>query len=193
MTELSALQKWMQETITHPAGINPEGVASRIEPSATLTSVQRLAIYNRSYHARLLDCFRSLFPVLLHALDGPLFEHFAVAYLHAHPPTSFTLARLADAFPRWLKETRPEGDESWPDFIIELAAFELAFREVYDGVASERSFRFRHPVHGYHAAVRRGEKPEVPEPRETFVLLCLRRFRVVVHELSEVEFGVRRL
>ena len=193
MNELSELQRWMQDVITHPAGVNPAGVDEAILPSPTLQPVQRLAIYNRSYHARLLDCFRSLFPALLHALGDELFAHFAVAYLHAHPPASFTLARVADAFPRWLEETRPEGDEAWTAFIIELATFELALREIYDGMVPQRVFRFRHPVHRYQAAVRRGERPELPPPYQTFVLLCLRNFRVVVHELSATEYDATQL
>ena len=44
MTELSALQKWMQETITHPAGINPEGVAGRIVWAWILTIPMSAAI-----------------------------------------------------------------------------------------------------------------------------------------------------
>ena len=188
VSDLGQLQRWMQEVITHPTGIDPDGVDETILPSPTLTPVERLAIYNRSYHARLLDCFRSVFPALRHSLGDELFEQFARAYLHAHPPASFTLARVADAFPRWLEETRPEGEESWVAFIVELATFELAYREVYDGVTQQRAFRFRHPVHRYQDAVRRGETPELPPPELSFVLLCLRNDRVVVHELSQLEY-----
>ena len=190
---LGALQLWMQQAVTHPAGVNPANVGERIRPSGALTAIERLSIYNQSYHARLLDCFRSFYPALLHALGGDLFDQFALAYLKASPPVSFTLAQLTDSFPQWLKETRPaDGEGLWPDFVIELASLELAFRQVYDGPGPEgpalRRFACRYPVHLYQAAVRRGEKPEAPPPSETFLALSRRNYRVVVREISRQQY-----
>jgi hypothetical protein len=201
----------MQRTITHPAGIDPDGVDDVILPSATLAPAERLAIYGRSYHARLLESIRSFYPALLHALGDALFDHFATAYLHASPPTSYTLAQLTDSFPRWMAETRPEdGEGRWPDFVVELASLELAFRQVYDGPGLEgaprtidvaprviaapslRLFAFHFPVHHYHADVRRGETPEPPEPRDVFVALTRRDYRVVVIELPPEQFHALR-
>jgi Putative DNA-binding domain len=157
-SELERLQRWMQAVIAHPSGI-AAGVASeeaqqsigvdleRLEevlaPSATLTASERLAIYCRSYHTRLLQCFREMFPALRHALGEELFNHFALDYLRHHPPRSYTLDQLADAFPQHLAVTRPDAEappdqrERWPDFIIELASLERAFLEVYDGAGCE--------------------------------------------------------
>lgn len=156
--QLDRLQSWMQMVITHPGGVRP-GVTSRdarqiidvdltdldavLNPSATLTAAERLAIYSRSYHARLLQCFQSMFPALLHALGEDLFNYFAVDYLQHHPPQSYTLDQLADAFPRHLETTRPDADlspeerESWPDFIVDLATLELAVLKVFDGPGLE--------------------------------------------------------
>src|SRR5688572_22712427 len=102
----------MQEVITHPAGVNPAGVDERIRPSETLTPRQRLEIYNRSILTRLLDSMESLFPALLHALGRDLFRDFALGYLHAHPPSSFSIDRIAEAFPGYLEKTRP-ASETW--------------------------------------------------------------------------------
>ncbi|HEV2705831.1 MAG TPA: DNA-binding domain-containing protein [Pyrinomonadaceae bacterium] len=156
--ELDRLQQWMQAVITHPRGIRSD-LTSRealcsldadinlleeiILPSAKLSGAERLAIYCRSYHARLLQCFQSMFPALLGALGEKLFNRFALDYLQHHPPSSYTLDRLADAFPQYLAETRPDADkpqderECWPDFIIELASLEWAFLKVYDGPGIE--------------------------------------------------------
>jgi hypothetical protein len=156
--KLDHLQQWMQAVVTHPGGIVP-GVASEraqgslnvslntledvVAPSSRLTSAERLAIYCRSYYARLLQCFESMFPILLHFLGNELFDKFALDYLDKHPPHSYTLDDLADDFPRHLAETRPDADappdqrEQWPDFIIELASLELAFIKVYDGPGVE--------------------------------------------------------
>ncbi|MBS1914002.1 MAG: putative DNA-binding domain-containing protein [Bacteroidetes bacterium] len=146
-TELGRLQRWMQEAVTDRSGIaggyaagNRPGEVERIVlPSASLTSGERLAIYTRSYHARLLQCFATIFPSLLHALGQDLFEAFALDYLHHHPPHSYTLDHLADAFPDHLAATRPEAGlppgrrETWPDFIIDLARLELALLHVFNG------------------------------------------------------------
>jgi hypothetical protein len=155
---LNHLQQWMQAVITHPGGFAP-GLASIeaqrslsleadslndvITPSARLSGAQHLAIYCRSYRARLLQCFQSMFPSLLYALGEDLFSRFAFDYLQHYPPHSYTLDQLADGFPRHLAETSPNANapvdqrESWPDFIIELATLELAFLKVYDGPGTE--------------------------------------------------------
>lgn len=155
---LERLQRWMQAVITHPGGVGA-GVASAdarrsidvdasaletvVAPSATLDGAARLAVYGRSYHARLLECFRQMFPALLFALGENLFDLFALDYLRRHPPRSYTLDRLADDFARHLAETRPDADaphgerETWPDFVVELATLEWAFLKIYDGPGVE--------------------------------------------------------
>jgi len=157
-SELERIQRWMQAVMTHPGGVGA-GVASEdarrsiaveagaletiVAPSATLDAAGRLAVYSRSYHARLLECFRQMFPALLRALGENLFDLFALDYLRRHPPRSYTLDRLADDFARHLAETRPDADaptserESWPDFVVELATLEWAFLKVYDGPGVE--------------------------------------------------------
>jgi hypothetical protein len=156
--ELDQLQLWMQAVITHPGGV-ASGIASEearrglavdlktleevVAPSSTLSGAERLAIYCQSYHARLLQCFQSMFPSLLHALGKELFNRFALDYLERHPPHSYTLDRLADGFYQHLAETRPDAEappdqrERWPDFIIDLALLEWAFLKVYDGAGVE--------------------------------------------------------
>jgi hypothetical protein len=236
---LARLQRWMQAVITHPGGIG-FGVASVaaqqtiavdtktletvVAPSATLSGAERLAIYCRSYHARLLQCFQEMFPALLHALGETLFNQFALDYLQQHPPHSYTLDHLADDFAQHLAETRPDADapaakrESWPDFIIELAALEWAFLQIYNGPGVEertvaraeallmlapeqvldalpspvpclRLFAFRYPVHAYMLAVRRGAHPELPAPAETFVGATRTNYRVMLYELSAPQYA----
>ena len=110
-----------------------------ITASATQSAAQRLAIYQRSYQARLLECLHAVFPALRHALGQALFEQFATDYLVHHPPASYTLTRLAAGFPAYLAATRPDAARPaaarapWADFLVELATLELVFQEVYDG------------------------------------------------------------
>jgi hypothetical protein len=240
--KLGRLQRWMQAVITHRGGVG-SGVASPaarqsvavdaqtlesiVTPSETLSGAERLAIYSRSYHARLLQCMREMLPALHHALGEELFNLFALDYLQHHPPRSYTLDNLADRFAQHLAETRPDSDappserESWPDFIVELAAMEWAFLKVYDGDGLEgralpsaddicaldlerilearpspapclRLFAFRYPVHAYLIAVRRGERPPIPAPSETFVAATRLNFRVMLYELSAQQYAVLR-
>lgn len=157
--ELGRIQRMMQEAVTRPAGgglgvgrgtrrgggggASTEMLEEVVAPSSTLSGLERLAIYQKSYHARLLQCFQAMFPALHQALGEGLFNRFALDYLQAHPPRSYTLSQLADAFPAYLAETRPDASappaerESWPDFIINLAEIELAFMKVYDGPGVE--------------------------------------------------------
>ncbi|PYS58073.1 MAG: hypothetical protein DMF74_24575, partial [Acidobacteria bacterium] len=81
--DLETIERWLQAVITEPAGIiaglaseeaqrNIDVSAEQIEEivtrSNTLTATQRLAIYGNAYFARLQECLRAEFPVLLHAL-----------------------------------------------------------------------------------------------------------------------------
>lgn len=156
---LDCIERWMQTVITHPGGVRKGIAAERarrhvdltigdiekvVTRSKALTGAERLAIYSRAYHARLLECLRAEFPVLLHALGAELFDRFAFDYLEQYPSETYTLARLGERFPRYLARTRPEPDapqdsrESWPDFIIDLATLEREFSEVFDGPGFER-------------------------------------------------------
>jgi hypothetical protein len=194
---LSQLQGWMQSVITHPGGIgpgmaseearlalalDPDTLASIVISTSTLSGAERLAIYSRSYHARLQQCFQSMFPVLQRALGEALFARFVMDYLQHHPPGSYTLDHLADDFPKHLAETRPDAAaspdrrEPWPDFIIDLATLEWAFLKVYDGPGLEG--RTLHGQHDVSAMSDEGILTTRPVPAP-----CLRlyTFRYPVH------------
>jgi len=137
----------MQAVITDPAGVHA-GLATAahaademVAPSSSLSGFERLTIYSRSYHARLLACLQSVFPSLRHALGDDLFDDFALDYLRRHPPAGDTLDRAAAGFSRYLADTRPDPAsdrrEDWPDFIIDLAVLETAVVDVYDGPGLE--------------------------------------------------------
>ena len=171
--ELDRVQRWMQAVITHPqgaaAGIDAPSAREQIDcststvhrviqPSQALTSIERLHVYASAYFARLLECLRSEFPALLHALGEETFDAFAFGYLQQYPSTSYTLANLGARFPQYLAETRPESGAAlrvaqhdvgvqalacheqpegwtptWPQFLIDLAVLERTYSEVFDG------------------------------------------------------------
>lgn len=155
---LAVIQRWMQAIIAHPGGagegmqslaaqqcipLSLADVESVISPSRSLTGLYRLEIYARAYYARLLECLREEFPVLLKAMGEELFDEFAVDYLQKYPPRSYTLAELGRDFARFLRETRPASasrdDNAWPDFLIELAQLEWNFNDVFDGPGCEEA------------------------------------------------------
>ena len=230
---LGRIQRWMQAVVMHPDGV-VEGLKSpaareQIDASAdeaekvvtrskALTAVERLSIYGNAYYGRLLECLREEFPAVTHALGEETFDAFAVAYLQNYPSRSYTLTQLGKNFPRFLAETRPEREEgepevSWPEFLIDLAAFEWTFSEVFDGPGAEgkevlhpatiqavpadcwlearlvgvdclRLLALRYPVHAYFTAVRRKEEAVMPEPADTFLAVTRRQFMVRHYELS---------
>ena len=180
--ELDVVEKWFQAVITHPGGVAsglgseeaqarlpvaPGELGSIVAPSRNLTAEERMGIYAHAYYARLLECLADCFPFLARALGAEVFESFAFEYLQRYPSRSYTLDRLGEDFPRFLEETRPEGDPldpsletpglssggsagswgiragtraeapSWPDFLVDLARLEWAIARVFDGPGVE--------------------------------------------------------
>jgi hypothetical protein len=156
MHDLARIQRWMQAVVMHPGDVadgvaaarehldlRPEELERVLTRSQALPALDRLGIYNAAYHARLLECLREEYPMLVRAMTQEVFDTFAVGYLQAYPSHSYTLAHLGDHFPRYLAETREamSADEkaasTWPDFLIDLAQLELTFNEVFDGPGME--------------------------------------------------------
>jgi hypothetical protein len=196
MHDLAQLQRWMQAVLMHPAGaaegaaseaarqaidLPPEEAERVVTRSRALTALERLAIYNRAYYARLLDCLRESYPVLAHALGDDAFGAFALDYLQKYPSRSYTLNDLGANLPRYLRESRPldeEGEDGprWPDFIIDLATLEWTYNEVFDGPGVEGR-RLVRP-----GRLRRIDPARWPEARLVPVpCLRLRSLRYPVH------------
>jgi hypothetical protein len=155
---LASLQHWMQAVIMHPEGVEAgaesaearryleaadNGCEAVIVPSRSLTSAERLSIYHNAYFARLLECVRSIYPMLSKTVGEEAFDALAMGYLESHPSRSYTLDRLGDHFALYLSKTRPDLDEAgqpteqWPDFLMDLARLEWAIGEVFDGQGTE--------------------------------------------------------
>ena len=238
---LARVQRWMQSVVTHPQGV-AAGLASAtarceldvprddlervVTRSQALTAGQRLAIYHRGYYLRLVGCLEEMLPALRRALGEELFRSFAVEYLVEDPPHHHTLGRLDEGFVRFLAATRPDRDlpsrerDWWPDFMIDLATLEHAFRVVFDGPGSEglavltagdlaavdplerdryrlepdpslALHAFRSPVHRYLRAVWKGESElPLPAPEATFLALFRRDYRVQIYELDVADHAL---
>jgi hypothetical protein len=232
MHDLEQIQRWMQAVLMHPAGaaegvasadarqaidVSPEQVERVATRSASLSALERLAIYNRAYYARLLDCLRESFPGLFHALGEEAFGAFALGYLQKYPSRSYTLNDLGANFSRYLSETRPPDEGDWPNFLIDLATLEWTYNEVFDGPGVEgralldaeqlsaipperwpearlipvpclRVLAFHYPVHRYLSAVRRKKKAAFPAAAQTRLAVTRRNYIIRRYELSRPQF-----
>lgn len=114
---LLTLQKRMATAVMEPLTCNEttrktrrDGVgmereaADFIKPNASLTSFERLEIYNRQYWFRLYSSFEDDFPGLLAVLGRRRFEQAMRAYLDACPSTSYTLRDLGSRLHSFLTE-----------------------------------------------------------------------------------------
>jgi hypothetical protein len=223
------LQRWMQNVIMHPGGVEfgaasdaarqyvcveQDELESVIAPSQALSGAQRLEIYAQAYYARLIECLRAEYAMLLRAIGEELFDQFAVDFLQRYPSTSYTLSDLGARFPDYLRETRPTsgGDDTsnenaWPDFLIDLAALERTYAEVFDGPGVEdvepitasalaevlpdqwgstrltpapclRLMTLDYPVHRYYRQLRKNEEAIPPAPQTTHLAITRRDYTV---------------
>lgn len=109
---LAAFQEWMQSVIVHPegagAGLRSEAATRHVDPSrvgavvrsrGALDATARLGIYASMFPLRTIAALRSDFPALAALLGERGFARLVADYVAAHPPASYTLARLGDLLP----------------------------------------------------------------------------------------------
>lgn len=107
---LPALQSWMLGAIVG-GRVHPAEAAERIAADFRLSSHSRLAIYGRSYRARLVECLKGDYPALRLLVGDTVFDMFAGGYLAATPPKEWRLHEFGAGFADWLDATRPRGDD----------------------------------------------------------------------------------
>ncbi|HYP99819.1 MAG TPA: DNA-binding domain-containing protein [Polyangiaceae bacterium] len=192
---LRVQQEWFAAIISapqdEPAPVDERSASRLITPSSTLSSLERIDIYRRGYHARLIECLADDYPVLQHALGEATFEALCRRYIARHPsraPSLNYFGRFMADFCR--SEPLPE-----PAFAADLAALEWAIVlsihaptaeaigfEDLGQVPSERwpGARFRvnpslkilhleYPANAYLQAYRQGSPTVVPTARATSV------------------------
>lgn len=147
MTALLDLQRRMVAAVMEPLTRSEamrqrrsDGVAMAqeasefIKPGRTLTSFERLEIYNRQYWFRLYASFEEDFPGLRAVLGRKRFEQVMRAYIADRPSTSYTLRDLGSRLPGWLVEHQDlTGTESV--LALDVARLEWAHIEAYDGAS----------------------------------------------------------
>jgi hypothetical protein len=123
---LRAQQEWFAAIVStprdQPAPVDERSVARLITPSATLSALERIDIYRRGYHARLIECLLDDYPVLAHALGEEAFEALSRHYIARHPSSGPSLNYFGRHMADFCRtEPLPE-----PGFAADLATLEWA-------------------------------------------------------------------
>lgn len=131
---LAELQQWMQGLVVHHGPLDHVG-SDVILPSATLSSKERVEIYQGMYPMRMREALETDYPGVAHFLGSDSFAELISAYTDVHPSTSYTLNRLGDYLPEFIAERRSLRHRP---FLTDLARLERAMSEAFDAPESPR-------------------------------------------------------
>lgn len=144
--DLAGLQRWMQAVIVHPCcaehGVKSEEAEAELAadrlgevvlPSASLEPLERVGIYQGMYLIRMGEALQFDYPAIHRYLGEERFAELVKSYVAVHPSRSYTLNRLGDALPEFIKDWAG-ADEA--GFLHDLARLELALSDVFDADAS---------------------------------------------------------
>lgn len=171
-------------------------------PSKQLTSVERLEIYAYMYYARLVEVMQGEYPTTRQILGPHAFAAACRRFVAKNPSRTRTLNSLSVKFPDFLAKTLPKTNRN--GLAVDVARIERAMEDVFDAPRAEpmtaaqfaalgadptgkaklrvtpalRMLKLRYPANDFMTAVRRGEKPRIPRPRETRVIVFRRGFQV---------------
>jgi len=139
---LERLQRWMLSVVEHPgeveqaiaapavaAELPPERLAQVILKSRTLEPAQRLGIYHGMYLLRMQEALATDYPALAHFLGEDGFHDLVRDYVQVFPSRSYTLNRLGDHLPEFVRNAKGLRHQL---FLEDLARLELAATEVFD-------------------------------------------------------------
>ncbi len=187
---LRTQQEWFAAIVSTPESHAPpvdEQSATRlVTPSKTLSSLARIEIYRRGYHARLIECLADDYPVLEHALGEDAFENLCRAYIARFPSNAPSL----NYFGRHMAELCRTKSLANSEFAADLATLEwavvlgihaptaraLGFEDLSqvppDRWAGARFtvnpslsvLRLAYPVNAYLQSFRNGESLALPSP-----------------------------
>lgn len=140
MTQLNALQIWLQAQLTgQTGGQQPEALDEIIRTNGVHPE-QRLRVYTSGYFLRLLECLQGDFPLLRAFLSERVFDLFARGYIYSIGSQSYSLLNFSKEFPAFLLQMSPpaQSEEEWDRyrFPYELACVERMMIEV----ATDRGF-----------------------------------------------------
>ncbi len=187
-------QTWFARAVMRseeaPAAVSSSEANRVLTAGPRLGALDRLEVYRRSYHARLIECLADDYSVLQTALGESDFEKLCRAYIARHPSEGPSLNFFGRRFESFCRDEAP-APFPLRHFAADLAALEWAIVEVIHAPSSEpltleglrevpieawasarlvpnsafRLLSFVNPVNGYFQAVRDGTMPAIPSPR----------------------------
>ncbi len=223
---LARTQSWMQDVIRY-VGTDEQAVASKIAqliipihqfhhvilPSRYLNSFERLGIYRGMYLARLREALKFDYPALHHFLGDQSFTELVAGYIRAYPSRSYTLNRLGDHLPEYI---RSAPGISRRNFVYDLVGLELALSQLFEAEESPiltpeaiaavppvawesarlkpiRAFRllaFRYSVNTYLQSVRDGTPPTSARRKNTWVVVYRREYSLWRLDLTRAAYDL---
>lgn len=209
---LKALQESFLDALQYPLQTNVS-LSATLKSNSRMQALDCLAIYQRSYYARLLNCMKEQFPALCYSLGEELFNDFSKEYLKTCKPSSYTLYDLGKRFPNFLNDTQPtyhddRPQEPWVKFMIDLASFEYLVFSLFDAKGNEKDLfasvdtsdsqlklqkcfalaSYDFDVASYYHAVRKNEKPALPSIKKTRLALVRKDYLTHTMLLSEPHY-----
>jgi hypothetical protein len=191
------------------AARDPSGV---VLPSKQLSAVERLEIYAHMYFARLVEVMEAEYPSVRQLLGPHAFAAACRRFVAKHPSRSRMLNGLSAGFPDYLAKTLPRTNRN--GLVVDIARIERAMEDVFDAPAavpmSAAEFaavgeatrlrlnpalallELRYPANTYMNALRRGERPRIPRPRATFVIVFRRGVQVLRRDQEPEQFRLLR-
>ncbi len=172
---------------SEPGALDEDGAARWFTAGPRMSALERVAIYRRAYHARLVECLADDYPVTRHALGEVAFDELCRAYVARFPSTSPSLNAFGRSMSAFVRET--EQPFACRAFVADLTALEWAIVEVIHAAGEPpltleglgdlpptgwadlrlrptpafRLLRFDHPVNEYFQAIRDGEALATPQ------------------------------
>lgn len=191
------------------AARDPSGV---VLPSKQLSAVERLEIYAHMYFARLVEVMEAEYPAVRQLLGPHAFAAACRRFVAKHPSRSRMLNGLSAGFPEFLARTLPQTNRN--GLAVDIARIERAMEDVFDAPAAEPMtaaefaavgestrlqlnpalvlLELRYPANAYMNALRGGERPRIPRPRATFVIVFRRGFQVLRRDQEPEQFRLLR-
>ena len=162
------------------------------------------------YYARLIEVMEGEYPVTRQILGADAFAECCRRYVAKYPSRTRTLNSLSAKFPDFLARSLPPSGRH--GLAVDVARIERAMEDVFDGPRSEpmtaaefaavgsdagarlrvnpalRFLKLRYPANAYMTAQRRGDRPRIPRPRETHVIVFRRGYQVFRRDQEPEQF-----
>lgn len=122
-TDLRSLQRALMQRVLQGDG----AIVGAIAADRIASVERRLRVYADAYRLRLIEVLGKDYPALRALAGAEAFDHLAAEYVAAHPSSTPSVRPFGRCLASWLRE------RGSPDAWVDMAAFEWAQGDVFDG------------------------------------------------------------